>query len=127
MEVRIGYKPTRDVRGASVVEDALLELFQRGRAESVPPQPSRRMQKVEVRVVHGDLAAYRHDETRSDDRKIEGLAVVGRARAKRLDLCFEALYELSFRPEVEKHVLPKDELLIGERSEERRVGKECGW
>src|SRR2546423_15414733 len=104
MEVRIGYEPTGDVRGASIVENALLELLQRGRAEPVPPQPSRRMQKVEVRVVHGDLAAYRHDETRSDDRKIEGLAVVRGARAKRLDLCFEALYELPFRAWIQKHV-----------------------
>src|SRR5437867_13002816 len=98
MEVRIGYEPTRDVRGATVIENALLELLQGGRAESVAPKPPRGMQEIKVRVVDGELAAYRHDETRADDRNVERLAVVRGTRAKRLDLLLPALNKPALRP-----------------------------
>src|SRR5439155_10117677 len=117
VEVRVGNEPTGYVRGPTVIEDALLQLPQRRGPESVAPEPSRRVQEVEVRVVHGDLAAYGHDEARADDREVERLAVVGRARAERLDLLFELFDEFSLRTEIEKHVLPQDQLPAGEVSD----------
>src|SRR5439155_17030307 len=112
--VRIGYEPPGDVRRATVIENALLELLQGGRAESVAPKPPCGMQEIEVRVVDGELAADRHHETRADDRNVERLAVVRGARAKRLDLFLQALNEFAFRTEIQKHVLPQDQFLLGE-------------
>src|SRR5438876_1472252 len=117
MEVRIGDEPPGDVGGAAVIENALLELPQGGRAESVAPQPTRGMQEIKVRVVDGELAVYRHHETRADDRNVERLAVVRGTRAKRLDLFLQALNEVALRPEIQKHVLPQHKLFFGEMSD----------
>src|SRR5206468_6570849 len=106
-----------DVRGPPLVENALLELLERGRAEPVAPEPPRRVEEIEVGVVHRELAAYRHDEPRADDREVERLAVVRRAGAEGLDLFFETLDELAFRTEVEEHVLPEDQFLLVEVSD----------
>ena len=75
------------------------------------------MEEVEVRVVDRDLAANGHHESGPDDRQVEGLAVVRRARAKRFDLAFELFDEFSLRTEVKKHVLPQDQLLVSEVSD----------
>src|SRR2546423_4114153 len=117
MEIRIGDEPPGDVGGTAVVENALLELLQGGRAEAVAPEAPRGVQEVEMRIIHGELAAYRHDETRADDREVERLSVVRRARPERLDLGLEALDELAFRPEVQKHVLPQHQLFLREVSD----------
>src|SRR5205085_9247221 len=116
---RVGDQPARYVGGPAcrIIQDAFLELFQGGRAESIAPERPRGMQQVEVRVIDREIAAYGHDETGADDREIEGLAVVRRARPKRLDLFLEALDELALRPEIQKHVLPQDQFLFGEVSD----------
>src|SRR2546423_13818284 len=103
MEIRIGNEPSGDVGGTAVVENALLELLQGGRAEAVAPEAPRGMQEVEMRIIQGELAADRHYEARADDREVERLAVVRRARAKRLDLGLHALDELPLGPAVQKH------------------------
>src|SRR2546423_4854695 len=117
MEIRIGDEPPGDVGGTAVVENALLELLQGGRAEAVAPEAPRGVQEVEMRIIHGELAAYRHDETRADDREVERLSVVRRARPERLDLGLQALDKFPFRPEVPKHGLPQDQFLTGEVSD----------
>src|SRR5439155_25641874 len=97
MEVCIGNEPAGNVCGPTVVENALLQLLQRGRPESVAPEPPRGMQEVQVRVVHSDLAAYGHDKPCANDWEVERLVGVGRASTERFALSLELIDELSLR------------------------------
>ena len=76
IEVRIRNERAGDIGGPRVVEDAVFELFQRRRAEPVAPETPRGVEQVKMRFVDGELAAERHDEARSQERKVEALAVV---------------------------------------------------
>ena len=72
------------------------------------------MQKIEVRFVHRDLAAQRHHPTRSQQRQVEALAVVGRARAERLQFDLQRFDERSLESDVVKQMLSQYELALGE-------------
>ena len=106
IEIGVGNQRAGNVGHATIIEDALLELAERGRPEAVAPQPSGGMEQIEMRFVDRDLAPQRHDEARAKYRQVERLAVVRAACAERLDLIAQRGNEAAFRGEVKEQMLP---------------------
>ncbi len=80
--------------------------------EAVLPEPPGRVEQIEVRLVDRELAADGHDEARAQQRDVERLAVVRRARPKRLELLPQMLDERRLRTEIAQQVLPEHELAL---------------
>src|SRR5439155_747051 len=60
----------------------------------------------------GELAPYRHDEARAEQRDVERLPVVRSARPIRLELALQVFNELAFGADVAQEVLSQDELAV---------------
>jgi hypothetical protein len=68
------------------------------------------MEQVEVRVVHGQLAAHRQDDPRPQDREVERLSVVRRACSEGVELAVDRFHEVTLSAEFLEKVLTQDEL-----------------
>src|SRR5205814_2984352 len=101
-------------------------LAQRRRAEAVAPEPTRGMQEIEVGIVDAEVRAERHDEARPEQRQVEALSVVRRARAEGGELLAERTHERRLGANLAEEVLPEDELAIpnvrGAEKEDVRAG-----
>jgi hypothetical protein len=101
---------TRDVGGPLETEHLRLDVAQRELPEPVAVDAPRDVDEVEVRQ-RGEGRTPRHHETRSEQRHVERLAVVGDQHRRRGHPLGEPIEERTFLAE-----LAKQELLDDERS-----------
>ena len=111
-EVALRDERARDVVFAYDVEDRVLQLTERRRAVPVAPEPTRRMQEIEVGVVDAEVRAQGHDEARPEQRQVEALPVVRRARAEGAELVAERAHERRLGTDLAEEVLPENELAV---------------